>query len=152
MTALLRIAIIGVIMMLTAASAAAQGRGDHDTPATQDPSESGRPQSRVPECRTTAYGWVVCRDRNGNWQRQNYNRRFGGNRWYNYGNDWFGGTSRVLPRDVVIDNLHRWNFDDLRDMKRVGDVYVLKAVDAHGRPVRLTVDVFSGRIISSDPR
>jgi hypothetical protein len=36
-------------------------------------------------------------------------------------------------------------------MKRVGDVYVLKAVDPHGRPVRLTVDVFSGRIIGIAP-
>ena len=151
MTALLRIAIIGVIVMLTAASAAAQGRGDHDTPATQAPSESGRWQY-TPECRTNYDGWVVCRDRNGNWQRQNYYRRWGSNRWYNYGNDWFGGRSRILPSDVVIDNLHRWNFDDLRDMKRVGDVYVLKAVDPHGRPVRLTVDVFSGRIIGIEPR
>jgi hypothetical protein len=52
----------------------------------------------------------------------------------------------------VIDNLHRWNFDDLRDMKQVGNVYLLKAVDPHGRPVRLTVDAFSGRIISTEPR
>jgi hypothetical protein len=151
MRALLRIAIIGSIL-LAANSAAAQGRSDHDTPATQRRSESPGWQYSAPDCRTSDGGWVMCRDSDGNWQRRRYDRRFGGNRWYNSGRGWSWDTRRPLSSDIIADNLHRWNFDDLRDMKRAGDVYLLKAVDPHGRPVRLTVDVFSGRIISSEPR
>ena len=151
MRALLRIAIIGGIM-LAPASAAAQGRGDHDTPATQQQWGSPGWQYSAPNCRMSDDGWVMCRDSDGTWQRHRYDRRFGGYGRYNSDNWWSWGTSRPLPLDVVVNNLHLWHFDDLRDMKQYGDVYRVKAVDPYGRPVTVTVDVFSGRIIGSEPR
>jgi len=154
MTPLLRIACVGSLLLGAAAAtpAAAQGRGDHDTPATQRQSESQGWQYRAPDCRTGGDRWVACRDQDGYWQRDPYDPRFG-RTWRDNGEDaWSWGASRPLPPGVVIDNLRRWNFDDLHDMKLAGDVYRLRAIDPYGRPVRLTVDALSGQIIGSELR
>lgn len=66
--------------------------------------------------------------------------------------DWPCNTARILPRAVIVDWLTDWDFDDLEDLRLRDDVYTLKAIDPYGRPVRLTIDAFSGRILRRDPR
>lgn len=66
--------------------------------------------------------------------------------------DWPCDTARFLPRNVIVDWLHDWDFDELEDMRLQDDVYTLRAIDPYGRPVRLTIDAFSGRILRRDPR
>lgn len=68
--------LMGVIAMPASAD---QGRGDHDTPATQSQSEFGSPpQYNARACRMDDYGWVVCRDRSGQWRREETHRRYRG--------------------------------------------------------------------------
>jgi hypothetical protein len=102
---LMRIVGIAGLLLLGAAAAppaVAQGRGDHDTPATQGQWESGRWQYSPPECRTSADGWVMCRDRDGYWQRDHYDPEFGYRQGYGggYGYD-------VLPPYAIVGNLQR---------------------------------------------
>lgn len=66
--------------------------------------------------------------------------------------DWLCETARILPRGVIMDWLRDWDFDDLEDLRLRDDVYTLKAIDPYGRPVQLTIDAFSGRILHRDPR
>jgi len=81
MTALMRlVCLTGLLMSVIASSAAAdQGRGDHDTPATQRQSDPVWPQQyNARACRTDDYGWVVCRDRSAQWRREETYRRYRG--------------------------------------------------------------------------
>jgi len=67
-----------------------QGRGDHDTPATQRQSDSVSPQQYSGRaCRTDDYGWVVCRDRSGRWRREESHRRYRGYSGPDSIDDWF---------------------------------------------------------------
>jgi hypothetical protein len=75
--------------------AAEQGRGDHDTPATQRQSESGSPQQYNSQaCRTDDDGWVLCRDRNGQWQRHESRQRSRGYSEPDSIDDWIGRLLR----------------------------------------------------------
>jgi hypothetical protein len=81
MTLLLRlVCVTGLLMSVIAIPAAAdQGRGDHDTPATQRQSDFGSPpRYNSPTCRTDDDGWLVCRDRDGQWRRDETHRRYRG--------------------------------------------------------------------------
>jgi hypothetical protein len=81
MTVLFRlVCLTGLVMSAIMIPAAAdQGRGDHDTPATQRQSEFGSQQRySARACRTDDYGWVVCRDRSGQWRREETHRRYRG--------------------------------------------------------------------------
>ena len=81
MTVSLRlVCLAGLLMSALAIPAAAdQGRGDHDTPGTERQSDpiSAR-QYNVRNCRTDDYGFVVCRDRDGQWWRVKNNRPYRG--------------------------------------------------------------------------
>jgi hypothetical protein len=81
MTVLFRLACLNGLLMgaIAIPLAADQGRGDHDTPATQSRSEFGSPQQySARACRTDDYGWVVCRDRSGQWRRAETHRSYRG--------------------------------------------------------------------------
>jgi hypothetical protein len=72
MTVSLRlICLTGLLMGALAIPAAAdQGRRDHDTPGTERQADPISPQQyNARNCRTDDYGWVVCRDRYGQWWR-----------------------------------------------------------------------------------
>jgi hypothetical protein len=139
MTLVRLIAIAGLLLGASAAThAAAQGRGDHDTPATQDPSESGGWQYRAPACRTSADGWVMCRDRNGYWYRDRYDPGFGG--WghgYGYG---------VLPPRAIVRSLRGYGFSYISEPVLSGRYYQVRALDRYGRKVKLYIDAYDGRI------
>ena len=103
MMPLLRLIGIGSLLLAAAAAtpATAQGRGDHDTPATQRQSESGGAKYVTPDCRTNGDGWILCRDGDGYWQRDRYDAGFGD--WWDGGADeWPWGPSRRPPPDVII--------------------------------------------------
>ena len=129
--------------MAAASSAAAQGRNDHDTPATQDASESGRPQYQAPDCQTGSDGWVMCRDGNGYWQRDRYDPDFG----EDWGNGYGGGYGYgVLPPYEIVRYLHQSGFSYISPPALAGRFYQVKALDPNGRKVKLYVDAYSGRI------
>jgi hypothetical protein len=135
------IAIAGLLLGASAATpAAAQGRGDHDTPATQDWSESGGWQYRPPACRRSADGWVMCRDRNGYWYRDHYDHDYGGGWGHGYG---FG----VLPPQVIVRSLHADGFSYISEPVLSGRFYQVRALDPYGRKVKLYVDAYDGRIV-----
>ena len=90
MTIPLRLVCLTALLMgaIAIPAAADQGRGDHDTPATQRQSDSGSPQQySARACRTDDYGWVVCRDRSGQWRREETHRRYRG----------YSGTRQFRP-------------------------------------------------------
>lgn len=147
MNNLLRGLALGALLTAWTADALAE-RGDHDTPATERQSPWAQPHAARP-CRSDD-GWVVCRDAAGRWRRHHYDPWFGND--CRGSDDWPCGPARILPRNVVIEWLHDRDFDDLRDMRLRDEVYTLKAIDPRGRPVRLTVDAFSGRILRSERR
>lgn len=141
-----RLIIASLLLGMAAASpAAAQGRNDHDTPATQDPSESGRPQYLAPDCRAGSDGWVMCRNREGYWQRDRHDPDFGGDWW---GDGGYGGGYGygVLPPHVIARYLHQNNFTYISQPVLAGQFYQVKALDPYGRKVKLYVDAHSGRI------
>jgi hypothetical protein len=142
MTLIRVIGIAGLLLGVAAAPpAVAQGRGDHDTPATQAPSESGRWQYNPSECRTSADGWVMCRDRDGYWRRDHYDPDFG------YGQGYGGGYGYdVLPPYAIVRNLQRNNFTYISQPVLAGQFYQVKALDPYGRKVKVYVDAYSGRI------
>ena len=127
---------IGIAALLlgvaAATPAAAQGRGDHDTPATQGPSGW---QYGAPGCRTNADGWLMCRDGNGYWQRDRYDADFSGG----YGYD-------ALPPHAIVRDLQRSNFTYISPPLLEGRFYQVKALDPYGRKVKLYVDAYGGRI------
>ncbi len=155
MTNLLRVICLGgLLMSATAVSAAAQGRGDHDTPETQRKSEGQERPYVGRYCRTDDDGWVRCRDRDGRWRRARADPNFGD--WWedlwddlrdDLDDDRARRARRMIDGDIVARQLYRRGFEDLRDMKLRGDVYSAKAIDRHGRPVIVTVDPYSGEII-----
>jgi hypothetical protein len=143
MTLMRVIGIAGPLLLGAAAAppAVAQGRGDHDTPATQGQWESGRWQYSPPECRTSADGWVMCRDRDGYWRGDHYDPDFGSGQGYGggYGYD-------VLPPYAIVGNLQRNNFTYISQPVLAGQFYQVKALDPYGRKVKIYVDAYSGRI------
>jgi hypothetical protein len=155
MIKLVHIVCVGVLLLGAAAlPAAAQGRGDHDTPATQRRAELAEQRYYDRACRSEG-GWAVCRDRDGDWRRDRAHPRFGwpwanDRRHRNHG--WFWERPRMLDGNVVARQLHRWGFEDLRDMKLRGDVYSAKAIDPYGRRVIVSVDPYTGRIVDVVPR
>jgi len=145
------IGIAGLLGVAAATPAIAQGRGDHDTPATQGPSESPGWQSGAPDCRTSADGWVMCRDSNGYWQRDRYDADFGGGRWGardGYGQSYGGGGYGydVLPPYAIVRDLQRNNFTYISPPLLEGRFYQVKALDPYGRKVKLSVDAYSDRV------
>jgi hypothetical protein len=130
-----------------ASSAIAQGRNDHDTPATQDPSESGRQQYRAPDCWTGTDGWAMCRDRNGYWQRDRYDPDFK-DHWRGDGGhgQGHGGGYGVMPPDQIARYLHQNNFTYISQPVLAGQFYQVKALDPYGRKVKLYIDAHTGRI------
>jgi hypothetical protein len=142
------IAIAGLLPGLDAAGpAAAQGRGDHDTPATQGQSESGRWQYRAPDCRTGADGWVMCRDRYGYWQRDHYDPDFNSGWGNGYGGGYGGGYGYpVVAPQSIVHSLYRQGFSYISEPLLSGQFYQVKAIDPNGRKVKLYIDAYSGRI------
>jgi hypothetical protein len=145
MTLVRFIVVAGLLLGASAATpAAAQGRGDHDTPATQARSESGGWQYRAPDCRTGSDGWVMCRDRNGYWQRDHYDQDFGGG----WGNGYGGGYGYgMLPPQAIVRSLHRDGFSYISEPVLSGRFYQVKALDPYGRKVKLYLDAYDGRIV-----
>src|SRR5262245_34956797 len=149
MSVLRLIGITGLLLGLAAAPAAAQGRGDHDTPATQGGANGW--QYRAQNCRASGDGWVMCRDANGYWQRDHYDPGwssdygYSGNFGYGggYGN---GGGYGVLPPQVIVHNLYRSGFSSISQPLLAGQFYQVKAIDPNGRKVKLYVDAYYGRI------
>ncbi len=146
----IRVIIASLLLGVAAASsAAAQGRNDHDTPATQRQSESQGWQYRAPDCRTGSDSWVMCRDRNGYWQRDHYDPDFGGDWWGNggYGQGHGGGYGYgILPPHAIVRHLHQNDFSYISQPVLAGRFYQVKALDPNGRKVKLYVDAYSGRI------
>jgi hypothetical protein len=140
----IRLLIVSLLLgMAAASSAAAQGRNDHDTPATQDRSESGRPQYQTPDCQTGSDGWVMCRDGNGYWERDRYDPDFGDD----WGNGYGGGYGYgVLPPYEIVRYLDQSGFSCISQPALAGRFYQVKALDPNGRKVKLYVDAYSGRI------
>jgi hypothetical protein len=139
----------GLLLCAAAAPAAAQGRGDHDTPATQRKSEGDERLYVGRFCRTDDDGWVRCRDRDGRWRRARADPNFG-DWWEDLWDDLDDDPPRrrrMIDGDIVARQLYRRGFEDLRDMKLRGNVYSAKAIDRRGRPVIVTVDPYSGEII-----
>jgi hypothetical protein len=132
------VAVAGLLLSASAATpAAAQGRGDHDTPATQEQSESGGWQYQAPACRTSSDGWVMCRDGDGYWQRDHYDPDFG-NGWGNgYGRGYGHG---LLPPQAIARSLHGDGYSDISEPVLSGRFYQVKALDPYGRKVKLYVD------------
>jgi hypothetical protein len=149
MMALVRfIAVAGLLLGIGAATpAAAQGRGDHDTPATSGQSDSGSWQYRAPDCRTGGDGWVMCRDRYGYWQRDHYDPDFGSGWGNGYGGGYGGGYGYpVVPPQAIVRSLHRQGFSYISQPLLSGQFYQVKALDPSGRKVKLYIDAYSGRI------
>jgi hypothetical protein len=98
MTVSLRlIGLTGLLMGALAMPAAAdQGRGDHDTPATQRQSDPVSPQQyNTRNCRTDDQGWVVCRDSYGQWWRVQNHRQYRGYSDPDSVGDWVGRLLRL---------------------------------------------------------
>jgi len=142
------IAIAGLLLGVGAATpAAAQGRGDHDTPATQRQSESRGWQYQAPNCRTGADGWVMCRDSNGYWQRDHYDPNFGSGWGSGYGGGYGGGYGYpVVPPQTIMHSLYRQGFSSVSQPMLAGQFYQVKARDPNGRKVKLWIDAYNGRI------
>jgi len=148
----------GLVLAATAtAMPAAAERGDHDTPATERAQRGYDTPWRYgsPACRRDG-GWVVCRDRDGDWRRHRYEGARGSP--WRYDSDdgdwdgrWYGQRERIDSR-IVARQLHRQGFRGMRDMKPRGDVYSLKANDPYGRPVIVQIDPYSGQIVNVIPR
>jgi hypothetical protein len=154
-------AIIGNLLL--SAPAAAQGRGDHDTPATQSPSESGRWQYSAPDCRASDDGWVVCRDQDGYWQRDHYAPQFRDGRYgeegsdygygygydYRYGNDngGYGYSNDIVSPWSIVQDLRYQGFSYISQPALAGQFYQVKARDPNGHKVKLYIDAYSGRIV-----
>lgn len=145
MMAPIRLLIASLLLGMAAASAAAQGRNDHDTPATQRQSESQGWQYKAPDCRTSADGWVMCRDSNGYWQRDYYDPDSGGD-WWGDGGYGSGYGYGVLPPQAIVRYLHQNDFSYISQPVLAGRFYQVKALDPDGRKVKLYVDAYSGRI------
>jgi hypothetical protein len=148
MANLLRTIFLGVLLLSAAAlPAAAQGRGDHDTPATQRRSE-GREETYYNRACRNDDGWVVCRDNNGRWRRMEREARWPWeDEFWDNDDDWYRGRSRMIDGNDAARVMKRSGFEDLRDMKLRGDVYSAKAVDRYGRPVIVSVDPYTGEIV-----
>jgi hypothetical protein len=139
----------GLVLAATAAAMpAAAERGDHDTPSTQRDGWRYDEQFRYgsPDCYRDD-GWVVCRDRSGQWRRH-HNEQWADDDWDGGG---YGRYQRIDSR-MVVRQLQRQGFDNMSDMKLRGDVYSLKATDPYGRRVILQVDPYTGRIVNVLPR
>jgi hypothetical protein len=150
MTKLIHIICLGSLLLgAMALPAAAQGRGDHDTPWTQRRDEAATPQYRQGFCHVEGV-WLVCRDGVGNWRRHSAHPQA---RWEwddnrrQHGYGWHHERSRMLDGKVIGRRLHERGFRDLRDMKLRGDVYSAKAIDPYGRRVIVSVDPYTGRIV-----
>jgi hypothetical protein len=65
-------------------------------------------------------------------------------RWADYRPDY---RHRRLPPDAVAQQLRYQNFRRVGNFDRYGDIYRFDARDPRGRPVRVSVDAYSGRII-----
>jgi hypothetical protein len=90
MAAPLRLVCLTALLMggIASSVAAAPGRGDHDTPATQRQSDPPqRYDARA--CRTDENGWFVCRDGSGQWRREEAQRRYWGNARSDGVDNWF---------------------------------------------------------------
>ena len=104
----------------------------------------------------------MCRDRSGYWQRDHYDRRFGGgyrspadgdndwNRNRDYGND--HGNYGVLAPNLIARSLSRKNYSAITRPVLSGQFYQVKAIDPRGRNVKLYVDAYSGQIVKTKGR
>jgi hypothetical protein len=147
----------GLVLTAVAAAepAAAQGRGDHDTPATaRDGWRYDRNDTPwrygSPNCRSDD-GWVYCRDRDGDWRRHHRASR-DDDWWWDRDDDWFDdddwyGRREMIDSRLVVRRLARQGFENMSDLKLRGDVYSLKAIDPYGRSVIVQVDPYSGEIV-----
>ncbi|MGH6930719.1 MAG: hypothetical protein ACREEV_20560 [Dongiaceae bacterium] len=148
----------GLALTATAtAMPAAAERGDHDTPATSGRWGDDTPwRYGSPSCRTDGDGWVVCRDRSGNWRRHHHEGSYGDSWWGNDDDDdWNGGRygqRDMIDSRLVVRQLSRQGFEGMSDLKLRGDVYSLKATDPYGRRVIVQIDPYSGRIVNVLPR
>ena len=148
MANMLRTIFLGVLLLSAAAlPAAAQGRGDHDTPATQRRSEGRETYYNYNRACRNDDGWVVCRDNNGRWRRVEREARWPWEEGFWGDDDWNRGRSRMIDGNDAARVMKRNGFDDLRDIKLRGDVISAKAVDRYGRPVIVSVDPYSGEIV-----
>jgi hypothetical protein len=98
MTVSLRlVCLTGLLMSALAIPASAdQGRRDHDTPATERQSDPISPrQYNARNCRTDDYGWVVCRDRDGQWWRVESRKPYRGYADPDSVGDWIGRLLRL---------------------------------------------------------
>lgn len=139
-------AIIGCLLI--SAPAAAQGRGDHDTPATQSPSESGRWQYSAPYCRASDDGWIVCRDQDGYWQRDHYDPQFRDGRYSEEGSDYgYGYSNDIVSPWSIVQDLRYQGFSYISQPALAGQFYQVKARDPNGHKVKLYIDAYSGRIV-----
>lgn len=145
---LLRVLALGGLLTVWAVAAQAE-RGDHDTPATDGQNKRFQPSDVARTCRSED-GWVLCRDAKGHWYRDHFDPFFG--LGCGASDNWPCASGRILPRDIVIGRLHDRDFDELRDLRLHDDVYTVRAIDPYGRPVRLTIDAHSGRILRAEPR
>jgi len=58
----------------------------------------------------------------------------------------------VLPQEAITDILQLQNFRGLRYFENNGNTYRVTALDPRGRPYRLTIDAYNGRIIKVKPQ
>lgn len=157
MTTLFRsLCFTGLVLAATAtAMPAAAERGDHDTPATERKQwEYDTPwRYGSPACRRDD-GWVVCRDRDGDWRRHHYEGARG-SPWWSDDDDWdrrWYGRREMIDSRIVVRQLQRQGFVNMRDLKLRGDVYSLKATDPYGQSVIVQIDPYTGRIVNVLPR
>jgi hypothetical protein len=91
------VCLTGLLMSALAMPATAdQGRGDHDTPAMERQSDPISPRLyNTRNCRTDDYGWVVCRDRDGQWWRVESRQPYRGYTDPDSVGDWIGRLLRM---------------------------------------------------------
>lgn len=64
-------------------------------------------------------------------------------------NHGYGHRYRIMPPQVVRKQLQR-SYYNVSRLDRRGDVYIARAEDRRGRDIRITADVYTGRVIDVD--
>lgn len=70
--------------------------------------------------------------------------------WSAYDRSWHDDDRDPLSQKQVVRGLERRGYDDFDDIDKRHGFYVVEARDRKGRPVRLEIDPYNGRVIDED--
>lgn len=61
------------------------------------------------------------------------------------------GNRRALARHQVVDCLHRYGYVEIHDIRRHGDVFVVRALNGYGTRHIVRLDAYTGKLRYSQP-